>query len=52
MPCSTLVYNNLGSAIVSCYDVGAWLGDAASGNALGNGTTIEGEHAERAAAGQ
>lgn len=52
LPCCTLVYNDFGGAVVSCYDVGAWQGDAAGGNALGNGTAIEGEHAERAAVGQ
>lgn len=52
MSCNTLVYNDFGGAVVSCYDVGAWQGDAAGGNALGNGTAIEGEHAERAAVGQ
>lgn len=52
MSCCTLVYNDFGGAVVSYYDVGAWQGDAAGGNALGNGTAIEGEHAERAAVGQ
>lgn len=46
------MYNDFGGAVVSCYDVGARQGDAAGGNALGNRTAIEGEHAERAAVGQ
>lgn len=46
------MYNDFGGAVVSYYDVGAWQGDATGGNALGNGTAIESEHAERAAVGQ
>ena len=52
MSCCTLVYNDFGGAVVSCYDVGAWQGDAAGGNVFGYGTAIEGDHAERAAVGQ
>ena len=38
--------------IFSMQEVFDCLYDAAGGNALGNGTAIEGEHAERAAVGQ